>query len=65
MNPKFMQPTNKLRFVMRVISTYKTEQGLTVGRNVQILQQWWESDFFDMITNSNLGEWRDVPTEEA
>ena len=65
MNPNFMKPTNKLRFVMRVISSYQTEQGVTVGRNVHILQQWWESDYFDMITDSNLGEWRDVPMEEA
>jgi hypothetical protein len=61
-----MNPTNNLRFVMRVISSYQTEEGVTVGRNVQILQQLWESPTkIDVITGKPYAEWRDVPTEEA
>lgn len=72
MNSNFMKPTNKLRFVMRVISTSKTENGITIGNNVRILQQWWEESMTinlgwtgEIPTGQAKGEWRDVPTEET
>ena len=64
MNPNFMKPTNNLRFVMRLISSYKTEQGMTVERQRRILQQLWESEPYD--ENSTItSEWRDIPLEKA
>jgi hypothetical protein len=64
MNPNFMKPTNNLRFVMRVISSYKTEQGMTVERQRRILQQLWKSEPYD--ENSTVtSEWRDIPLEKA
>lgn len=51
-----MNPTNKLRFVERVVNEIK----------VRILQQWWQPTIslgWGDITVGE-GEWRDVPLEE-
>lgn len=50
-----MKPTNKLRFVERVVPITET-----TGRQVQILQQWWE---YEHVAETD-GEWRDVPLEK-
>lgn len=52
-----MKPTNKLRFIERQIEVHGDL------KLVRILQQWWETNFFDMITGQTAGEWRDVPLE--
>jgi len=67
-----MTPTNKLRFVRRVVPIYGEPHGPSgphgsVGREVMILQQWWNNV---QLTESGWlpidgGEWRDVPTEEV
>ena len=53
-----MTPTAQLRFVERDMYV-----GLNEARTVRILQQWWESQEFDMITGRLAGEWRDIPLE--
>lgn len=57
-----MTPTNKLRFVERVIAVPATDGE---GIAVRILQQWWENRFYK---GNNWfiegGEWRDVPVEK-
>jgi hypothetical protein len=62
-----MNPTNYLRFVKRFVPIHGEPHGPNgaVGTSVMILQQYWESDTRDAYTGTNLGEWRDVPTEEA
>jgi len=56
-------PTNKLRFVERVIPTHDIE----TGYKVKILQQWWNyqilSENNDAWIPTGGGEWRDVPLE--
>ena len=60
-----MTPTNKLRFVERFKMLYEDpETGSKNGLTIKILQQWWETDSFDMITGQTAGEWRDVPVEK-
>ena len=44
-----MQPTPKLRFVIRYEPT-----------PIHVLQQWWQ----DIDFNPSSGEWRDVPLEK-
>lgn len=53
-----MKLTNKLRFVER--------QEVIHGdvTLVRFLQQWWETESFDVIYGQISGEWRDVPTEQ-
>lgn len=56
-----MKPTNRLRFVERVVPA--PEYGEGVGKNVHILQQWWATDpdcYEDWVMQVN-GEWCDVP----
>jgi len=55
-------PTNRLRFVERVIPIHDVE----AGYKVKILQQWWNYQI--LSDNSSWipiegGEWRDVPLE--
>jgi hypothetical protein len=61
-----MTPTNKLRFVERLVLINET-----TGKRVRILQQWWENNMTinlgwtgDMPLGKTNGEWRDVPVEE-
>jgi len=65
-----MTPTNKLRFVERLVPINET-----TGKRVRILQQWWEDKNVMLtvhITDKDgntlpspiCGEWRDVPVEE-
>jgi len=56
-----MTPTNKLRFVSRILYLDERTNNATTQK---ILQQWWETDSFDMITGQTAGEWRDVPVEK-
>lgn len=55
-----MTPTNKLRFVERVVPA--PEHGEGIGKKVRILQQWWEWEVTYPTVN---GEWRDVPIEKG
>ena len=68
-----MTPTNKLRFVERVVPA--PEHGVGIGKKVQILQQWWEEKNVmlavhitdkdgNTLPSPTCGEWRDVPLEE-
>jgi hypothetical protein len=63
-----MTPTPKLRFVNGE-ETFETGHYTADGhrflgvRHVHKLQQWWETQEFDMITGRLVGEWRDIPTE--
>jgi hypothetical protein len=57
-------PTNKLRFVERIVSTHDVE----TGYKVKILQQWWN---YQKLSENNDGwipieggEWRDIPLEK-
>lgn len=63
-----MTPTNKLRFVERQFKLpdfYVNPNTMKpMHQTISILQQWWESDSFDMITGQTAGEWRDVPIEK-
>ena len=60
-----MTPTNKLRFVERVVPV--TEE---FGKTVHVLQQWWAPfrTFYDgygyQTVEQEGGEWRDVPLEK-
>ena len=62
-----MKPTNKLRFVERLVPI--TEN---TGTRVRILQQWWEQSsmgevnlgFGSFPVGEVKGEWRDVPIEK-
>jgi hypothetical protein len=63
-----MTPTNKLRFVKRLILA--PEHGEGIGKRTRILQQWWENNMTinlgwtgDMPTGLAKGEWRDLPVE--
>lgn len=59
-----MNPTNKLRFVDRVITT-RINPRVSKTETVKVLQQWWEDRSTDVHwLDGNPGEWRDVPTEE-
>lgn len=53
-----MTPTNKLRFVER------NTNDPNAPRTLKILQQWWETESFDVIYGQISGEWRDVPVEK-
>ena len=61
-----MSPTNKLRFVERVVPV--TDD---FGKTVRVLQQWWTATptmnigFGEMPIGKEQGEWRDVPLEKA
>ena len=64
-----MTPTNKLRFVERVIKTQKLD--LTHNREdqdikVRILQQWWQPTLSLGWADVSVGagEWRDIPLEK-
>lgn len=75
-----MTPTNKLRFVERMVQLhpfYKSVndkgQIIPATQKVRILQQWWERPsmgtlsmgFGDPIPIGEVhGEWRDVPIEQ-
>ncbi len=71
-----MTPTNRLRFVERVVSEpVESFPDESVSRSVKrrILQQWWERPsmgtlsmgFGDPIPIGEVhGEWRDVPIEQ-
>jgi len=50
-----MKPTNKLRFVERVLPYPEV-------KTIRILQQWWAIERDGQVTPT--GEWRDVPLEE-
>jgi hypothetical protein len=67
-----MTPTNKLRFVERLIPA--PEHGEGIGKRTRILQQWWEDRNITLsihiedkdgnpLPSPNRGEWRDVPVE--
>jgi hypothetical protein len=66
--PPSMVPTNKLRFVERVMPA--REHGENIGKTVRILQQWWApfrtfSDGYGYQTvELKGGEWRDVQLEK-
>lgn len=49
-----MKPTNKLRFVERMVEINGDH------KLVRVLQQWWEGGWGPMSD----GEWRDVPLEQ-
>lgn len=65
-----MKPTNKLRFVERIVPAPKHGEG--IGKTVRILQQWWEASsmgevnlgFGSFSVGEVKGEWRDVPVEK-
>ena len=66
-----MKPTNKLRFIERVIPAPEFGEGTC--KKVRALQQWWESSTMgtinigfggEMPLGEVIGEWRDVPLEE-
>jgi hypothetical protein len=70
-----MNPTSKLRFVERVELIEQCPNGLSTGRTVRILQQWWEDKSIALsvyvqdkdgnpLLSPVLGEWRDVPIEK-
>jgi hypothetical protein len=62
-----MTPTNKLRFVERVVPL--PEHGEGIGKTVRVLQQWWEQSrsmnlgWGEIPLGEAKGEWRDVPLE--
>ena len=51
-----MTPTNKLRWIGRVTTTYAN--GVEFHSDNKVLQQWWEHTEWNAE-----GEWRDVPLE--
>jgi len=61
-----MTPTNRLRFVERAVLV--PEYGEGIGKNVRILQQWWEDKSCDVHVHGSPtgspGEWKDVPIEK-
>jgi hypothetical protein len=68
-----MKATNKLRFVERVVPS--PEHGKGIGKQVRILQQWWEDSYVTLsvhvtdkdgntLPSPSRGEWRDVPVEK-
>jgi hypothetical protein len=63
-----MKPTPKLRFVERFEIIEQRPNGLSTGRAVHILQQWWDKGVADqytaVIAGDPIGEWRDVPIEK-
>ena len=54
-----MTPTNKLRWIGRVTTTYAN--GVEFHSDNKVLQQWWAMERDGQITPT--GEWRDVPVE--
>jgi hypothetical protein len=56
-----LMPTNRLRFVERVIPSHDVE----AGYKVKILQQWWNKNLQhgQIFTPIEGGEWRDIPLE--
>lgn len=70
-----MKPTPKLRFIERdgpMMGFHKNSDGseTTMHQKIRILQQWWEDQDPELISESNGtktfkvdGEWRDVPME--
>jgi len=59
-----MTPTNKLRFVERSEIIEQHANGLSIGRTVHVLQQWWIPENADRTSAHYKGEWRDVPIEK-
>jgi hypothetical protein len=64
-----MKPTPQLRFIERYVPA--AELGENIGKQVRILQQWWEEDvptanigFGEIQLKQPTGEWRDVPLEK-
>lgn len=58
-----MIPTNKLRFVERVIAApVKWRSDIAEEKKVRVLQQWWVDPPDELLPH--FGEWRDVPLEE-
>jgi len=70
-----MNPTPRLRFIQRdgpMMGFHKNSDGseTTMHQKIRILQQWWEDQDPELISESNGtktfkvdGEWRDVPME--
>ena len=62
-----MTPTTNLRFIERTFVLFTDpETGISTGRKVKILQQWWSGTLTAYVMdspNGNAGEWRDVPLE--
>ena len=57
-----MTPTNKLRWIGRVTTTYAN--GVEFHLDNKVLQQWWEGKTWNANKDQLLdGEWRDVPVE--
>jgi hypothetical protein len=67
-----MTPTNKLRWIGRVTTTYAN--GVEFHSDNKVLQQWWEDRNITLsihvedkdgnpLPSPNRGEWRDVPVE--
>jgi hypothetical protein len=57
-----LMPTNKLRFVERIIIGHDVDSDY----KVKILQQWWNYQILSDISGwipVEGGEWRDVPLE--
>jgi hypothetical protein len=60
-----MNPTNKLRFVERVVPA--PEYGEGIGKTVRILQQWHIESSIDIgfgELEMGKGRWQDVPVEK-
>ena len=59
-----MTPTNKLRFVKRIVPA--PEYGPNIVKAIRVLQQWWTAGPLDALSVQlgTNGEWRDVPLEE-
>jgi hypothetical protein len=59
-----MKPTNRLRYVSRMVEDV-LQTGSIVRYPDRILQQWWESYEGIRATGELIpGEWRDVPVEK-
>ena len=66
-----MTPTAFLRYVERTVDASEGGFWMAVDsagmmgpakRTIRVLQQWWESPYYDAATNKMAGEWRDVET---
>ncbi len=61
-----MRPTNRLRFVDRVVQVPTDDGKYLMSVRTKILQQWWEDEFhYDEATKDRAGEWRYVPLEDG
>ncbi len=61
-----MQPTNKLRFVKRIVPNLRGTSRAPYTE-VRVLQQWWIQSIVQMDWGDaelGPGEWRDVPLED-